>query len=129
MNPANMFYFSSNKQSHNPTTQYTPLQTAVSPLDPELAVQHFSMISQLHGHYDEPWLHMFDFNGASRTEPMGTGNTGLDMMGTGSQVFMPSQFGSGTISPRPWANVPGTQRDSQYGGGESSDGNGSQKRS
>jgi hypothetical protein len=42
------------------TTGYTGYdQVASNPLDHTTALQRFSSIGQIHGHYDDPWQHMF----------------------------------------------------------------------
>ncbi len=42
--------------------QPTAADVAANPLDHTAAIQRFESISQLHGHYDDPWQHMFQYS-------------------------------------------------------------------
>lgn len=39
------------------------MDVAANPLDHMAALQRFESIGQLHGHYDDPWQHIFDISG------------------------------------------------------------------
>jgi len=60
-------------------------QTASNPLDHSTAIQRFSSIGQVHGHYDDPWQHMF-----ALSEP--EGQIG---MGAPHEDIMQGQLGQG----------------------------------
>ena len=58
-------------------------QVASNPLDPTTALQHFSGIGQIHGHYDDPWQHMF------------VTTTGVQEVGLAAPDVMEGQLGQG----------------------------------
>lgn len=75
-------------------------QLAVNPLDQMTAIQNFLSIGSVHGRYDDPWLHMFSNTPGMQGETMTPQPMDVDgMMGTGSQTFTPSLYGTGAFLP------------------------------
>ncbi|KAJ5040634.1 uncharacterized protein L3040_006283 [Drepanopeziza brunnea f. sp. 'multigermtubi'] len=82
-----------NPQHHQ--QQQQPLMVkgyqASNPLDQSTAVQMFGSIGSVHGHFDEPWQHMFQSGGAGMGPPppagsqaRGSGGSGASGSGSGS---------------------------------------------
>jgi hypothetical protein len=76
---------------HPPFTA-PPFGIASNPLDHATAVERFSTIGTIHGHYDEPWLHMFNASTAAENIGIVAHNTDVNMMqgqlGHGAQMGM-----------------------------------------
>ncbi len=76
---------------HPPFT-IPPFGIAANPLDHTTAMERFSTIGTIHGHYDGPWPHMFHTSTGAENMGLTAPNTNVNMMegqlGQGAQMGM-----------------------------------------
>lgn len=103
--------------------QSPPIAYAHNPLDHISAIRRFSNMGAIHGHYDDSWLQFFENNDPAMMASKAGSDAG-DMgglMGTGSQTFTPSGFGSGGYSPAHGSFLGGVQTNQEQGGSSEQD--------